>query len=207
MIYKFFIYLIFYQSLIHFLFSQSHYVLEHEGGYKIASGDSIDLTVLNEDECRVSTKVDPDGSIRLVYLGMVKLSGLTIQQAEQKVSSLYIERKIFRKPTIIAKITSYTPRFVYISGSVNKQGPFVLPAEAAAVSITELINMSGGLNPVANKSKISVTRSFRDNDGKLLKTKVFIINLDALSAGNTEVEGQKWWVYPGDQINVPERLF
>jgi hypothetical protein len=67
--------------------------------------------------------------------------------------------------------------------------------------------MSGGLNPVANKSKISVTRSFRDNDGKLLKTKVFIINLDALSAGNTEVTGQKWWVYPGDQINVPERLF
>jgi hypothetical protein len=67
--------------------------------------------------------------------------------------------------------------------------------------------MSGGLNPVANKSKISVTRSFRDNDGKLLKTKVFVINLDALSAGNTEVEGQKWWVYPGDQINVPERLF
>ena len=146
------------------------------------------------------TKVDSDGNVGLVYLGMVKLSGLTIQQAEQKASS-FVERKIFRNP-IIAKITSYTPRFVYISGSVNKQGPFVLPPEAAAVSITELINMSGGLSPVANKSKISVTRSFRDNKGKLIKTEVFVINLDALTAGNTQVDGQKWWVYPGDQINV-----
>ena len=177
MIYKFFIYLIFYQSLIHFLFSQSHYILEHEGGYKLAPGDSINVTDLNETECSVSTKVDPDGKVRLIYLGMVKLSGLTIQEAEQKVSSLYVERKIFRNPTIIGKITSYTPRFVYISGSVNKQGPFILPPEAAAVSITELINMSGGLNPVANKSKISVTRSFRDKDGKLLKTKLLLWEL------------------------------
>ena len=48
MIYKLFIYLIFYLSLINSLFSQNHYILEHEGGYKIAPGDSIDLAVLNE---------------------------------------------------------------------------------------------------------------------------------------------------------------
>ena len=25
--------------------------------------------------------------------------------------------------------------------------------------------------------------------------------------GNTKIKGQKWWVYPGDQLNVKERLF
>ena len=102
-----------------------------------------------------------------MYIGMMQVGGLTIQQIEEKIKFNYIEKRIFRNPTIIAKITSYTPKFVYLSGSVNKPGPFALPNEAIAISIAELINMSGGFSPIANKSKVSVTRSFRDKNGKL----------------------------------------
>ena len=94
-----------------------------------------------------------------------------------------LKGKSFEIPQSLLRLHHTPPDLFTFSGSVNKQGPFVLPPEAAAVSITELINMSGGLSPVANKSKISVTRSFRDNKGKLIKTEVFVINLDALTAG------------------------
>ena len=66
--------------------------------------------------------------------------------------------------------------------------------------------MSGGFSPFANKSKVSVTRSFRDRNGKLVETKTFPVDVDALSKGKTHIKGQKWWVYPGDRINVTERL-
>ena len=41
----------------------------------------------------------------------------------------------------------------------------------------------------------------------IIETKTYVIDVDALSRGKTHVKGQKWWVYPGDQINVTERLF
>ena len=121
---------------------------------------------------------------------MIQVGGLTIQQIEEKLKSITPRKEFFRNPTIIAKITSYTPKFVYLSGSVNNPGPFVLPNEAIAISIGELINMSGGFSPIANKSKVSVTRSFRDRNGKLVETKTFPVDVDALSKGKTHIKGQ-----------------
>ena len=67
--------------------------------------------------------------------------------------------------------------------------------------------MSGGFNPIANKKKVSVTRTFRDRAQNVVETKVYVVDVEALSNGTTNIKGQKWWIYPGDQINVPERLF
>ena len=133
--------------------SQNPFILRIKGGYKVEAGDMLEVRVLNENECNVQVKVNPNGLIRLMYIGMIQVGGLTIQQIEEKIKFNYIEKRIFRNPTIIAKITSYTPKFVYLSGSVNNPGPFVLPNEAIAISIGELINMSGGFSPIANKSK------------------------------------------------------
>ena len=138
---------------------------------------------------------------------MIEVTGLSVTQIEVKIRNEYINQKIFRNPTVIVEITSYSPKYVYISGSVNKSGPFALPNEANAISITELINMSGGFNPIANKKKVSVTRTFRDRAQNVVETKVYVVDVEALSNGTTNIKGQKWWIYPGDQINVPERLF
>ena len=183
------------------------YILRDKDGYKVISGDTLEIRVLNEKECSINTKVDPSGKIRLVYIGMIDIAGLSISQIEVKIRNEYIKQKIFRNPTIIARISSYTPKFVYISGSVNKSGPFALPNEANAISITELINMSGGFNSIANKKKVSVTRAFRDKEQNVIETKIYIVDVEALSSGRTKIKGQKWWIYPGDQVNVPERLF
>ena len=49
--------------------------------------------------------------------------------------------------------------------------------------------------------------SFYDKNGSVQETKSYEINVDALSQGKTKVKGQKWWIYPGDKIHAPERLF
>ena len=183
------------------------YIKRDKDGYKVNPGDTIEIRVLNENECSINTKINPNGHIRLVYIGMIEVTGLSVSQIEVKIRNEYINQKIFRNPTVIVEITSYSPKYVYISGSVNKSGPFALPNEANAISITELINMSGGFNPIANKKKVSVTRTFRDKAQNVVETKVYVVDVEALSNGTTNIKGQKWWIYPGDQINVPERLF
>ena len=75
------------------------------------------------------------------------------------------------------------------------------------MNIVELINMSGGFSPIANKKKVMVTRNFFGANGEIIESKIYEVNVDALSSGKTMIKGQKWWVYPGDQLNVKERLF
>ena len=135
------------------IFAQNPFILLDQGGYKVEAGDMLEVRVLNENECNVQVKVNPNGLIRLMYIGMIQVGGLTIQQIEENIKFNYIEKRIFRNPTIIAKITSYTPKFVYLSGSVNKPGPFALPNEAIAISIGELINMSVASVPLQINQK------------------------------------------------------
>ena len=74
-----------------------------------------------------TSKINPNGLIRLMYIGMIQVGGLTIQQIEEKIKVNYTEKRIFRNPTIVAKITSLHSKFVYLSGSVNN--PTICAAE------------------------------------------------------------------------------
>ena len=130
------------------------YIKRDKDGYKVNPGDTIEIRVLNENECSINTKINPNGHIRLVYIGMIEVTGLSVSQIEVKIRNEYISQKIFRNPTVIVENNFIQPQIcLHISGSVNKSGPFALPNEANAISITELINMSGGFNPIANKKE------------------------------------------------------
>ena len=75
------------------------------------------------------------------------------------------------------------------------------------MNIVELINLAGGFTPIADKKKVVVTRNYYGTDGVVTESKSFEVNVQAMILGNTKIKGQKWWVYPGDQLNVKERLF
>jgi protein involved in polysaccharide export with SLBB domain len=199
--------LIFFSLLKNVFSTQPAYIKFDETGYKISSGDTIEIRVLNEPECTVNQVVDSEGMIRIVYLGKFKVTEYTVEELELALKDKYFVNKIFRNPTIISRISSYSKRYVYLSGSFVKTGPFPLPPEAVAMNIVELINLSGGFSPIAQKKKVLVTRSFYDKNGSVQETKSYEINVDALSQGKTKVKGQKWWIYPGDKIHAPEKLF
>ena len=68
------------------------YILRDKDGYKVTSGDTLEIRVLNEKECSINTKVDPSGKIRLVYIGMIDIAGLSISQIEVKIRNEYIKQ-------------------------------------------------------------------------------------------------------------------
>jgi len=187
--------------------NDSSAILKAKSGYKISKGDVLNVRVLNEPECTVNSTVSSSGNIRLVYLGPTNVAGYTINELEQKLQKDYLEKGIFRNASVIVQIASYKKNFVFLSGSFIRPGPFALPAEATAMNIVELINLAGGFSPIADKKKVVVTRDYYGTDGGVTETKSFEVNVQAMISGNTKIKGQKWWVYPGDQLNVKERLF
>jgi polysaccharide export outer membrane protein len=180
--------------------------LKEENGYRIRPGDKLSISILNEPDCSIRQTVPNDGVIRLSYVGDFKAINLSAKSLESLIKQEYTLKGIFLRPIVNVSITEYSKRFVYLSGAVNKKGPFALPPEVEAMNIVELISMSGGFTDIARKNKVFVTRTYYSQGGKA-EQKTFEVDVESLSRGSMQNRNDKFWIYPEDQINIPERLF
>ncbi len=177
-------------------------------GYKLRSGDSIRIIVQGESDATITTTINNYGMVKPAYIKDIKLSGLSMIQAESIIVDQYIQQKIYSKPVVKVFVTKYTEQVVFLAGAVVKKGPYVFPAEVQAMGIVQVINRAGGFTDIAKKNNVYVTRTYYDTSGKATNTRTFEVNVDALSKGTLSSDSpQRFWIYPGDRIQVPERLF
>ena len=73
------------------------------------------------------------------------------------------------------------------------------------MNIVEVIARAGGFSDIARKNKVYVTRTFYDERGNQKGSKTYEIDVESLSSGKTS-KLKRFWIYPGDRIEVPERL-
>ena len=193
------------------LFSQGAYfdasVLKDPTGYKIRPGDHLRVVIHGEPDCRVEASLSNEGTINMPYLGDVRIIGKNKREAEAVIQREYTKQLIFAHPKVQLSITNYSERVVFLTGSVNRKGPYVFPPEVEAMNIVEVIARAGGFNDIAKKNKVFVTRTFFDESGNPTNTKTYEVDVEALISGaqrgNTS---RNFWIYPGDRIEVPERL-
>jgi protein involved in polysaccharide export with SLBB domain len=163
--------------------------------------------VRGQTETNLDVKIDGDGLIKPVYLNEMRVSGLSIKEIESLLTIEYQNQLIFKNPIVKVYIKKYSERVVYLTGSVNSKGPYTFPPEVEAMNIVEVISRSGGFSLIAKKNKVYVTRTFYDTEGHTKDTKTYEVNVEALSKGSLEhSSSRKFWIYPGDRIEVPERL-
>ncbi len=180
-------------------------VLRDPDGYKIRYGDRIRVIVRGEPECTSEESISRGGTFNIVHLGDIFLVGLNKQEAEVKIANEYTNNLIFARPKVSLSITKYSERVVFLTGSVNRKGPYVFPPEVEAMNIVEVIARAGGFNGIAKKNKVFVTRTFFDENGVPTNTETYEVDVEALSSGSAKSK-KNFWIYPGDRIEVPERL-
>lgn len=194
------------------LHAQSKYIndasiLKDPTGYKLRSGDRIRISVQSQPDATVEIQINNDGKARPAYLGEYKLSGFSTKQIEQLLISEYQKQLIYKTPIVRVHIIKYSDRVIFLSGSVNKKGPYVFPPEVEAMNIVEVIARAGGFTDIAKKTKVFVTRTFYNQKGELRDSKTYEVNVEALSTGALmSGSSKRFWIYPGDRIEVPERL-
>ena len=182
-------------------------IIKDPTGYKLRIGDSLRIAVRGETETAVDAIIDSEGKVRVVYLGELKISGMNSKQVEKLIVSEYQKNLIYQNPIVSVLITKYSDRVVFLSGSVNRKGPYIFPPEVEAMNIVEVIARAGGFTDIARKNKVFVTRTFYDVSGQVKDTKTYEVNVEALSTGNLLLgSASRFWIYPGDRIEVPERL-
>ena len=102
-------------------------------------------------------EVDQQGALDFPYAGRLMVAGLTpaeIHAVLTKKLATYL-----REPKVTLKVQHYRSQRVYVDGEVKLPG--VQPINDIPMTLTEAINRAGGMNPVADQSRVLLTRAHK----------------------------------------------
>ncbi|MBC7512863.1 MAG: polysaccharide biosynthesis/export family protein [Herminiimonas sp.] len=98
--------------------------------------------------------VDHQGNVQFPYAGMLKLSGMTEDQARRELShklAYYIT-----KPDVTLRVQSYRSKRIYIDGEVRTPG--MVSINDIPMTLVEALNRAGGTSASADQSRIVIVR-------------------------------------------------
>ncbi len=106
--------------------------------------------------------VDNDGNVTFPVLGKVRLSGLTIFEAEEKMKDVL--KSMLRDPVVRIRLLNF--RFTFV-GEINAQVTSMNPR----ITMIEALAMAGGLTELSDRENIKIIRQRGD------QADVFYVNL------------------------------
>ncbi len=169
--------------------------------YRLFPKDVVSFSVYGESDLSTTLRLSGQGVINLPLLGDVKIGGMTLAEAEAKISNSYIEREILVRPQITLQVNEYSKKEITMLGQISKQGKIELPPETAKLNIVEAISAAGGFTRIARADNVRITRK----DPVSGEEKVYTVDAESMIAGRSKEK--VFYVLPEDIIFIPERLF
>ena len=158
--------------------------------YVIGPDDLLGIVYWKDKDMTTDAHVRPDGRIALPLLNEVLAAGLTPEQLREKLTEE--SRKYMEDPNITVVVRAINSRKAFITGEVNKPGPYPL---TGPTSVMQLIAMAGGLREYANSKGIVIMRT---ENGKPISLK---FNYKDVVAGKNLKQNIE--LKPGDTVVVP----
>jgi polysaccharide export outer membrane protein len=159
-------------------------------GYVIGTDDVLSIVYWKDKDMSADAKVRPDGRIALPLINEVNAAGLTPEELHAKI--VEESKKYMEDANITVVVREINSRKAFITGEVNKPGPYPL---TAPTTVMQLISMAGGLREYANAKKIMIMRS---ENGKQISLP---FNYKDVASGKKL--NQNIQLKPGDTVVVP----
>lgn len=134
--------------------------------YRLAAGDVIRISVFQNPDLSVETRIGESGVVSYPLLGSVTLGGLTVPQAEKRIADGLRERNFVKQPQVAILVSQVRGHQVSVLGQVSRPGRY--PLETGDVSLTDLLATVGGITP--NGSDTVIVQGTRD--GRPFRTEV-----------------------------------
>lgn len=126
---------------------------ERDPHYRLQPEDRIEVQYRFTPEYNAQASVQPDGYAVLPLTGEVKLSGLTLAEAEKAIRLKAGER--LNDPEVTVLLKEYVKPFFTVAGEVAKPGRIELHGE---VTLVEAIALSGGFKDSAHRTQVLLLR-------------------------------------------------
>jgi polysaccharide export outer membrane protein len=120
--------------------------------YKLGPGDRIMVTVFNEKDLMVDTRLSDAGTLSFPLLGEIRAQGMTTGML-QDVLTEQLRNGFLVNPQVYVSILEY--RQFFVNGEVNKPGG--LPYQPG-LTARKAIALAGGFTPRASQTKIFIIR-------------------------------------------------
>jgi len=160
--------------------------------YVIGPDDELLVDLSGDNEANYRLKVSPDGTIRMQYVGLISVAGLTIEQAISKIrnsmSGTYPGLRTGRTNVAIT-LGNIRSIKVTVVGEVVKPGSYTVPS---LFTVFNLLYQSGGPNQNGSFRRIQVIR----NNRIISTVDVYDFLLNGIQKNNIRLQDQ-------DVINVP----
>jgi polysaccharide export outer membrane protein len=108
--------------------------------YLMSTGDVIEVSVYGAPDLRRRAALDIDGKLAMPFVGNVKLAGLSVSDARDKLRNLLVRNGIMGNPDVTVDIVEHRP--FYVSGNVAKPGSYPY---RPGVTARHAIALAGGL--------------------------------------------------------------
>ncbi len=170
---------------------------EFQNSYRLRPLDVLVMRVFQEPDLETTYKIGANGYIVLPLINAVKVGGLTLQDAQQRIKELY-EKDYLVKAEVSLYIAEYCPMRVYVTGQVNRPGEVLFPPEEP-MTLKKAIAMAAGATRLANMRGVIVKRKLPDGS-----IKVYDIDYKAILSDR---EAKDFPIFDGDTVEVPEGIF
>jgi polysaccharide biosynthesis/export protein len=139
--------------------------------YQLGAGDIIRVTVFQNPDLTIETRVTENGTISYPLVGTVKVGGMTIPSAEQAISTALKTGGFLREPQVNIALLQNRGNQVSVLGQVNRPGRF--PLETTNTRVSEMLAIAGGVT--ATGGDIATLTGTRD--GKAFRKDIDIASV------------------------------
>ena len=119
-----------------------HAASAEEANYLLGSGDLLKITVYNNPDLSLETRVTESGMISFPLVGEIQLGGITASVAEKKIADKLESGGFVKQPQINILVAQFQSKMVSVLGSVNKPGRYPLDR---ATNLVDLLALVGGV--------------------------------------------------------------
>ena len=160
--------------------------------YRLGPGDAIRVQVFQNPDLTVEARVSEGGSISYPLIGLVRVGGLTLSAAEQRIAEALQQGRYLKSPQVNINVLQVRGSQVAVLGQVARPGRFAL--DTANVRASELLAAAGGVTALGD-DRLVITGQ---RDGQAFRR---VIDIPALFTGGSEQEDVV--LQGGDALFVP----
>jgi polysaccharide biosynthesis/export protein len=167
--------------------------------YRLSTGDTIRITVFQAPDLSVETRITESGAISYPLLGSVQLIGMTVPQAEKRISDGLRDGNFVRQPQVSINVVQVRGNQVSVLGQVGRPGRY--PLESGDVRLTDIIATAGGINPTGSDTVVVVGR----RNGRAYRQEIDMPTVFGPNRATNDVmlqNGDVIWVERAPQIYV-----